>query len=172
MQFSQLRVGRRTVAGRGVDGSVDLAGRERHDHRGIGLQISATSLPGRAAHLQVTNKDATAVSEVELLSGERIVGEKENLPPGFSGSFAVNVDAGKLHAVLPGRAATENTAVTVTGTGSRGDRRQHRRAARRRAPQDYAKYVTTQVGYLRRRPARRSTPRCTAPTLPRPRPPT
>src|SRR3954468_9031085 len=36
---------------------------------------------------KIANKDATAVSEVELLSGQRIVAEKENVPPGFTGTF-------------------------------------------------------------------------------------
>ena len=58
----------------------------------------------------ITNKNATAVSEVELLSGERIVGEKENLPPGFSGSFALSLESGRLHALLPGRDHREDDA--------------------------------------------------------------
>jgi len=43
--------------------------------------------PDRAAFsagpltFKITNQDATAVSEIELLSGQRIVGEKENIPP-------------------------------------------------------------------------------------------
>ena len=34
---------------------------------------------------KVSNKDATGITEFELLDGERILGEKENLPPGFAG---------------------------------------------------------------------------------------
>ena len=36
-----------------------------------------------------------------MLSGDRILGEKENLPPGFSGSFSLQLGPGHLHAVLP-----------------------------------------------------------------------
>jgi iron uptake system component EfeO len=111
-----------------------------------GCQISSTSLPAGPLTFTVANKDATAVSEVELQSGERIVGEKENLPPGFSGSFSVNIDAGRYTLYCPG-AQTENTALTVTGsaTAATGGSTDALLAAGTR---DYAKYITTQVGYL------------------------
>jgi iron uptake system component EfeO len=64
---------------------------------------------------QVRNQNATAVSELELLSGERIVGEKENLAPGFSGSFSLDLDAGTYSLYCPG-ATKQNTALVVTGT--------------------------------------------------------
>jgi iron uptake system component EfeO len=111
-----------------------------------GCQVSSTNLPAGPLTFSITNQDATAVSEVELQSGERIVGEKENLPPGFSGSFVVNVDAGHYSLYCPG-AKTENTALTVTGhavaaTGRSTD------ALLASGAKDYASYVTTQVGYL------------------------
>jgi iron uptake system component EfeO len=111
-----------------------------------GCRISSTALPAGALTFKVTNRDATAVSEVELQSGERIVGEKENLPPGFSGSFAVNVDAGSYTLYCPG-AKTENTTLTVTGaagSSAGGDTA----TLLAQGSRDYAKYVTTQVGYL------------------------
>ena len=70
-----------------------------------GCKADKSSFPAGALTMQIKNKDATAVSEVELLSGEQIVGEKENLPPGFSGSFAVQRRRRYLHDVLPRRAA-------------------------------------------------------------------
>jgi iron uptake system component EfeO len=111
-----------------------------------GCQLSSTHLPAGPLTFNVSNTDATAVSEVELLTGERIVGEKENLPPGFSGSFAVNVDAGTYTLYCPG-AATEKTLVTVTGTAApqAGGSTTALLAAGSR---DYATYVTAQVGYL------------------------
>src|SRR3954453_15448118 len=50
----------------------------------VTVTSAAGWVPDRAAFpagpitFTITNRDATAVSEVELLSGERIVGEKEN----------------------------------------------------------------------------------------------
>jgi iron uptake system component EfeO len=94
----------------------------------------------------VTNRDATAVSEVEVLDGGRIVGEKENLPPGFSGTFAVNLKAGTYTLYCPG-AATERTTLTVTGSAAAtGD--SSLAALLKTGTDSYAAYVVTQVGYL------------------------
>lgn len=111
-----------------------------------GCSSNATSFPAGALTVNIKNQDATAVNEVELLSGQRIVAEKENLPPGFSGSFSVNVDAGNYTLYCPG-ARTENTAWTVTGSapsaaGGTVDHMLSDGAA------TYAKYVNDQVGYL------------------------
>ena len=94
----------------------------------------------------ITNKDATAISEVELVSGQRIVGEKENLPPGFSGTFSVSVDAGTYSLYCPG-ATKENTAITVTGTAAATDSGDTATLLAQGSKQ-YAAYVNTQVGYL------------------------
>jgi iron uptake system component EfeO len=103
-------------------------------------------LPAGAITFNVKNQDATAVSEVELQDGERIVGEKENLPPGFGGSFAVDVDAGTYNFYCPG-ASTENIPVKVTGT-STGSADTSTTALLKSGTTDYATYVTNQVGYL------------------------
>lgn len=96
--------------------------------------------------VKVTNKDAVGVSEVELLGGERIVGEKENLPPGFSGAFTVNVDAGTYHLYCPG-AARGKTTFTITGTATTS----HDASVSvlfAQGTKQYADYVNRQVGYL------------------------
>jgi iron uptake system component EfeO len=105
-----------------------------------------SSFPAGALTVKVANKDAAAVSEVELLSGERIVGEKENLPPGFDGSFAVNLDGGKYTLYCPG-AATERTTFTVTGTAA-SNTSSDVQALLAQGTKGYASYVNTQVGYL------------------------
>ncbi|HEY3632603.1 MAG TPA: iron uptake system protein EfeO [Jatrophihabitantaceae bacterium] len=94
----------------------------------------------------ITNKDATGVSEVELLSGERIVGEKENLPPGFSGTFAVSAQPGDYTLYCPG-AKTARAPFKVAGTAtSTANTDTH--ALLVQGTKDYADYVTRQVGYL------------------------
>ncbi|CCH76088.1 conserved exported hypothetical protein [Nostocoides japonicum T1-X7] len=63
----------------------------------------------------VTNKDAASITEVELISDQRILGEKENLAPGLSAvSFTVTLGGGTYQVYCPG-AATENQSFTVTG---------------------------------------------------------
>ena len=95
---------------------------------------------------EITNRDATAVSEVELLSGQRIVGEKENVPPGFSGTFTVTVSAGSYTLYCPG-ADPERRTLTVTGrqSGTDDDTLAQLLAD---ATKRYGSYVTTQVDAL------------------------
>ena len=62
----------------------------------------------------VTNTDATAVSEIEVLDQDRILGEKENLAPGFSGTFSITLSAGTYTVYCPG-ADTEKNTLTITG---------------------------------------------------------
>lgn len=65
----------------------------------------------------VKNTDATAVSEIEVLSQDRILGEKENLAPGFSATFSIELGAGKYTVYCPG-ADTEKNTLTITGTAA------------------------------------------------------
>ena len=111
-----------------------------------GCAVNQKSFAAGAITFDITNQDAAAVSEVEFLSGQRIVGEKENLPPGFSGTFAVNVDAGSYTLYCPG-AQNENTTVAVTGkAAATGDGSVDSLLAQ--GTKEYASYVTGQVGYL------------------------
>jgi iron uptake system component EfeO len=110
-----------------------------------GCTIDRRRFPAGGITFAITNKDATGVSEVEVLSDARIIGEKENLPPGFSGSFSVNADAGSYTLYCPG-ASTGKTRLTVTGTAATGDA--DTAALLRQATTGYANYVSTQVGYL------------------------
>jgi len=95
---------------------------------------------------KVTNKDATAVSEVELLSGERIVGEKENLPPGLSGSFALSLNPGEYTVYCPG-AKTEKNTIKITGTAV-STAANDSSALLAQGTTEYANYVNTQVAAL------------------------
>ncbi|MBS0221307.1 MAG: EfeM/EfeO family lipoprotein [Proteobacteria bacterium] len=63
----------------------------------------------------VTNKTATAITEIELQSNNRILGEKENLAPGLpTVSFTVTLGGGAYQIYCPG-AAQETQTFTVTG---------------------------------------------------------
>jgi iron uptake system component EfeO len=131
-----------TVAGAGADARTASVTITAND----GCTPDHTSFPAGALTFQIENKDATAVSEVELLSGERIVGEKENLPPGFRGTFAVQVSGGSYTMYCPG-AQPDRTTLTVTGAAAtNADADTQTLLAQ--GTTDYAAYVTTQVGYL------------------------
>jgi iron uptake system component EfeO len=109
-----------------------------------GCASDRTEFAAGGITVDITNKDATAVSEVEVLSRERIIGEKENLPPGFKGTFAVNVSAGTYTLYCPG-AAKEKTTLTVTGAT---DTDTTLTALLKTATDGYAEYIRTQVGAL------------------------
>ncbi len=111
-----------------------------------GCAADKLTFPAGAITVKVTNKDATAVSEIELLSGERIIGEKENIPPGFGGEFAVNVGAGSYTLYCPG-ATPERSTLKVTGKAS-AVADETVAALLEQATAGYAKYVDTQVAAL------------------------
>jgi iron uptake system component EfeO len=77
--------------------------------------LSETSVPAGVVTFTVTNKDSTAISEFELQSQGRIIGEKENLAPGLKPvSFTLTLTGGKYQAYCPG-AQKELQDFTVTG---------------------------------------------------------
>ena len=66
----------------------------------------------------VTNKTATAITEIELQSNNRILGEKENLAPGLpTVSFTVTLGGGDYQIYCPG-AKQDMVAFTVTGAAA------------------------------------------------------
>lgn len=105
-----------------------------------------TDLAAGAVTVKVKNSDNTAVSEVEILAGQRILGEKENLPPGFSGEFTVDLTAGTYQLYCPG-ATPEKRPLTVTGK-SAGTADTTVAGLLQQATKGYATYINTQVSAL------------------------
>jgi iron uptake system component EfeO len=112
-----------------------------------GCEIDATAFKAGGLTFEVTNKDATGVTEAELMSGTRILAEKENLAPGFSGSFSVDVKAGTYELYCPG-AKTERTKLTVTGTGGGDTTDESVGQLLDEGVHQYKEYVETQVTEL------------------------
>jgi len=79
-----------------------------------GCAAPESEYPSGGLVFEVRNVDATAVTEFEVLSGDRILGEKENLPPGFSGSFSLQLGPGTYELYCPG-ADTERSEFTLVG---------------------------------------------------------
>lgn len=102
-----------------------------------------------AGHVQfnVKNSDASDVSEAELRSGDlsHILGEQENLTPGLSGGFALNIQPGTYKVNCPG-ASQPHATFTVTGkvTGPAWQSN----AALKTAVAGYSSYINTNVGEL------------------------
>jgi iron uptake system component EfeO len=111
-----------------------------------GCKAEADSYDAGALTFQVQNTDATGATEIELRLGERIIGEKENLPPGFSGTFSLQVDPGDYTLYCPG---TDNpqSALSITGT-AQSSANTDTAALLQQGAKDYGQYVELQAGLL------------------------
>lgn len=80
-----------------------------------GCELDHASAPAGPVTFTVTNKDATAITEIELQSDQRILGEKENLAPGLAPvTFTSTLSGGKYQVYCPG-ADKDTIPFTVTG---------------------------------------------------------
>ncbi len=77
-----------------------------------GCQPNPATVAAGHVTFDVSNVGADKVSEIELEQNGNVVGEKENLAPGLSGSFSVDLAAGEYTIVCPG-AATSNATLHV-----------------------------------------------------------
>jgi iron uptake system component EfeO len=79
-----------------------------------GCEPHTAEAPAGPISFEVENAGTTAVSEFEVLDGDSILGEKENLSDGLSGSFSLTLDAGEYTLYCPG-GADERGTLTVSG---------------------------------------------------------
>lgn len=79
-----------------------------------GCKPDVTDYTSGPLTFHIKNQDAAGVTEFELLSAGRILGEKENLAPGFAGTFALQLSAGEYTVYCPG-ATNEKSTIKVTG---------------------------------------------------------
>jgi iron uptake system component EfeO len=82
-----------------------------------GCAPDRSSVPAGSVAFSVVNQGGDAVDEVELKSNDRILGEREDLAPGLSGMFTVQLDAGSYVLACPG-ATTPQTTFVVLGPGA------------------------------------------------------
>ncbi|WP_196809267.1 iron uptake system protein EfeO [Conexibacter woesei] len=112
-----------------------------------GCEPATLKLNAGPTEFKVTNGGTGRVSEMEVLSGSRILGEKENLVPGLSGSFTINMRPGTYAMSCPGgkTAATGTINVGGTAVADGADSNPQLKAA----TASYASYVTNQVKVLK-----------------------
>jgi iron uptake system component EfeO len=79
-----------------------------------GCLPAKASAPAGPIVFEVENAGTTAVTEMEVLEGDTILGEKENLSDGLSGSFSLNLDRGEYTIYCPG-GTNERGTLTVSG---------------------------------------------------------
>ena len=70
-------------------------------------------MPAGPVVFSVVNNGGDVVSELELMQGERNLGERENLTPGLSGTFTVQLQPGSYELYCPG-ATTPRSPFEVT----------------------------------------------------------
>ena len=110
-----------------------------------GCVATPDTAPAGQVTFVITNVDALSVTEVELVSDQRIVGERENLAPGFDSTFSARLDGGTYQVFCPG-AATEKRPFTVTGEAAAQSA--DLTALLDQATVDYGTYVNDQITFL------------------------
>ncbi|MFC0439151.1 iron uptake system protein EfeO [Kutzneria buriramensis] len=123
-------------AGAGGDVTVALTG--------DGCQPSPATIGSGAVNFKVSNKDAGAVTEAELLSGGQMLGEQENLTPGLDGGFSLELAKGDYQIYCPG-AKKDHWDFHVTGDAGKSWKDNPVLVS---ATTDYGKWVTDQVTRL------------------------
>ena len=83
-----------------------------------GCEPAAMKLGAGPTEFKVTNGGTGRVTEFEVLSGPRILGEKENLVAGLSGSFTINLKPGQYSLACPGGKTAATGVLTVGGTAA------------------------------------------------------
>jgi FTR1 family protein len=107
-----------------------------------GCEPAQMKLDAGRVEFKVTNGGTGRVSEFEVLSGARILGEKENLVAGLSGSFTVNLKPGEYALSCPGGKTSATGVLTVGGSAAAAAGSDD--PLLKSATASYASYVTSQ----------------------------
>jgi iron uptake system component EfeO len=78
-----------------------------------GCEPAELSLPAGETTFNVTNDGADEVTEFEVMDGEKVLGEAENIAPGLSGKFTVTLESGEYQTYCPGGTTAEHGTLTV-----------------------------------------------------------
>jgi iron uptake system component EfeO len=79
-----------------------------------GCEPHDVKAPAGPINFEIENAGTSKVTEMEIMDGETILGEKENLSDGLSGSFSLTLEAGRYTIYCPGGDDDRGT-LTVTG---------------------------------------------------------
>jgi len=112
-----------------------------------GCSPATIKLDAGRTTFKITNAGTGRVSEAEVLSGQRILGEKENLVAGLSGSFTLDLQPGQYTLSCPGGISDAAGVVTVGGDAAEASADPLLQGA----VTGYQRYVTTQAKELVKR---------------------
>lgn len=112
-----------------------------------GCEPQPASVPAGPVTFRITNSGSRFVTEVELLRESRILGEKEGVTPGLSGSFSLRLDDGGAYRIHCAGGAVNSWPFTVTGgSGQPGTAPEN--ASLAAATKGYHDYVVAEVDQL------------------------
>lgn len=137
------------AAGCGSSGDGSAAGGQGGRKVAISLSDEGCSpaslkLPAGAVTFEVSNAGGARVTEWEVLDGNRILGEVENIAPGTSKSFSLTLKPGTYRALCPNGKQTQGGPIVVTGSSAAAATSAEARAAAYR----YESYVDEQAALL------------------------
>lgn len=83
-----------------------------------GCSPASLKLTSGPKNFVITASGSGKVTEYEILDGTRILGERENITPGATRKFSLNLSAGEYSSYCPNGSTTEYGKVVVTGGSS------------------------------------------------------
>jgi iron uptake system component EfeO len=108
-----------------------------------GCSPQPASVPAGPVKFEITNSGSAKVTEAEVQSNGRILGERESLTPGLSGDFSLRLDGGQYSIYCPGGAKDTWDFVVTGGTPQpKGD------TSLADATKKYHDYVVSEVDQL------------------------
>ncbi len=104
-----------------------------------GCDPAKATAPAGPIEFDVENEGSSSVTELEVKQGDTILGERENLTDGLSGSFALTLDGGTYTVSCPNGSESEEATLVVTGHAKAGGSNETESAAH--AAGTYREYV-------------------------------
>jgi iron uptake system component EfeO len=80
-----------------------------------GCDPARIEIPAGRTEFEISNDGADKVTEFEVLDGDKVLGEKENLTPGLSGDFSITLKAGTYRTLCPNGTTAPEGKLVVTG---------------------------------------------------------
>jgi iron uptake system component EfeO len=109
-----------------------------------GCEPARLEIPAGPTNFEVENKGAGNVTEFEVLDGDRVLGEAENIADGLTGSFSINLKAGEYVTYCPNGTTSERGTLVVTGGGGTAEAN----AEQAKAVSAYRDYLRAQTALL------------------------
>ncbi len=107
-----------TLAACGSDSDAAPAGTKKVAVKltDAGCEPAVMKLDAGPTSFEVTSTGTGRVTEFEVLDGSKILGEKENIAPGLSGSFVITLQPGSYTLACPGGKSASTGQLTVGGS--------------------------------------------------------